>query len=57
MISELSTTYNQINTSYNFITQVKLNKNNFIVWRTQVLTSKKGNGFEGLITGINKCLD
>lgn len=47
----------QTNTSYNFVTPIKLDQNNFIVWRTQVLTSIKGNGFEGFITGANKCPD
>ena len=43
--------------SYNLVTPIKLDQNNFIVWRTQVLTSIKGNGLEGFITRENKCPD
>ncbi|KAH9793982.1 hypothetical protein KPL71_004732 [Citrus sinensis] len=32
-----------------------LDQNNFILWRTQVLTTVKGNGLEGFINGDNKC--
>lgn len=57
MVSEPSALSNQTKTSYNFVTPVKLDQNNFIIWRTQVLTSIKGNGLEGFITGENKCPD
>ena len=45
----------QSNTSYSFVTPVKLDQNNFILWRTQVLASVKGNGLEGFINGDLKC--
>ncbi|GAY59826.1 hypothetical protein CUMW_197430 [Citrus unshiu] len=45
----------QSNTSYNFVTPVKLDQNNFILWRTQVLASVKGNGLESFINGGLKC--
>ncbi|KAH9677669.1 reverse transcriptase Ty1/copia-type domain-containing protein [Citrus sinensis] len=45
----------QSNASYNFVTPVKLDRNNFILWRTQVLASVKGNGLEGFINGVLKC--
>ena len=43
------------NLSYIFVTPVKLGQNNFILWRTQVLTSIKGNNLEGFINGGLKC--
>ena len=45
----------QSNASYNFVTPVKLDRNNVILWRTQVLASVKGNGLEGFINGVLKC--
>lgn len=48
---------NQNTQSYNFITPIKLDQNNFMVWRNQVLASIKGNGLEGFITGANQCPD
>ena len=45
----------QSNLSFSFITPVKLDQNNFIMWRTQVLTSIKGNDLEGFINGDHKC--
>lgn len=57
MVLEPAASSNQTSNSYNFITPIKLYQNNFIVWRTQVLTSIKGNRLESSITGENKCLD
>ena len=45
----------QSNASYNFVTPVKLDQNNFVLWRTKVLASVKGNGLEGFINGGLKC--
>ena len=47
----------QSNASFSFITPVKLDQNNFILWRTQILTSIKGNGLEGFVNGDRKCPD
>ncbi|KAK9185300.1 hypothetical protein WN943_025656 [Citrus x changshan-huyou] len=38
-----------------FVTPVKLDRNDFIVWRNQVLTSIKGNGLERYINGECVC--
>ncbi|KAL9437851.1 hypothetical protein AB3S75_023676 [Citrus x aurantiifolia] len=57
MVSESVTSSNLSSNTYDFVTPIKLYQNNFIVWRTQVLTSIKGNGLEGFITGTNKCPD
>lgn len=57
MVLEPAASSNQTSNSYNFITPIKLYQNNFIVWRTQVLTSIKGNRLESFITGENKCPD
>ena len=46
---------NQISGSYSFATLVKLDQNNFIVWRTQILTSIKGNGLESFVNGDRIC--
>ena len=46
---------NQISGSYNFATPVKLDQNNFIVWRTQILTSIRGNGLESFVNGDRIC--
>ncbi|KAK9184805.1 hypothetical protein WN943_025156 [Citrus x changshan-huyou] len=35
--------------------RLKLDQNNFIMWRTQILTSIKGNGLEGFINGDREC--
>ncbi|KAL9418085.1 hypothetical protein AB3S75_040990 [Citrus x aurantiifolia] len=44
MVSELTmANITQSNASFSFITPVKLDQNNFILWRTQILTSIKGN--------------
>lgn len=43
------------NSAYGFVTPVKLDQNNFISWRTQVLASIKGNGLEGFINGDFEC--
>ncbi|KAH9684881.1 retrovirus-related pol polyprotein from transposon RE1 [Citrus sinensis] len=45
----------QSNSSYSFVTPIKLDQNHFILWRTQVLASIKGNGLEGFINGDMKC--
>lgn len=45
----------QNNSSFSFVTPVKLDQNNFIRWWTQVLTSIKGNGLEGFINGDHEC--
>lgn len=47
----------QNNNSFSFVTPVKSYQNNFILWRTQVLMSIKGNGLEGFINGDKKCLE
>ena len=47
----------QNNNSFSFVTPVKLDQNNFILWRTQVLTSIKGNDLEGFINGDQECLE
>lgn len=57
MVSEPMANTNQNTQSYNFITPIKLDQNNFLVWRNQVLASIKGNGLEGFITGANQCPD
>ena len=51
MVSESVTSSNLNSNTYNFVTSIKLYQGNFIVWRTQVLTSIKCNGLEGFITG------
>lgn len=48
---------NQNPHSYNFVTPIKLDDNNFIMWRNQILASNKGNGLEGFITRESQCLD
>ena len=56
MVSELPmTSITQSNSSYSFVTPIKLDQNNFIMWRTQVLASIKGNGLEGFINSDLKC--
>ncbi|KAH9647737.1 retrovirus-related pol polyprotein from transposon RE1 [Citrus sinensis] len=45
----------QNNNSFSFVTPVKLDQNNFILWRTQILTSIKGNSLEGFINGDREC--
>ena len=40
---------NEILGSYCFVALVKLDQNNFIVWRTQILTSIKENNLESFI--------
>ena len=49
------TSSNQISGSYGFVTPVKLDQNNFIVWRTQILASIKGNSLESFINGDRTC--
>ena len=49
------TSSNQILGSYSFVTLIKLDQNNFIVWRTQILTPIKGNGLESFINGDRAC--
>ena len=56
MVSELTmASITQSNSSYSFVTPIKLDQNNFILWRTQVLASIKGNGLKGFINGDLKC--
>ena len=56
MVSEPHmTNINQNNFSCSFVTPVKLDQNNFILWCTQVLTTVKGNGLEGFINDDNQC--
>ena len=45
----------QNNDSFSFVTPVKLDQNNFILWRTQILASIKGNGLEGFINDDREC--
>ena len=45
----------QTSGSYNFVTPVKLDQNNFIVWGTQILTTIRGNGLESFINGDQAC--
>lgn len=52
MVSEpLMANVTQNNPLYSFVTLVKFDQNNFILWRTQVLASIKANGLEGFING------
>lgn len=55
MVLEPVANPNQNSHSYNFVTPNKLDHNNFMVWRNQVLASIKGNGLEGFITRDNPC--
>lgn len=55
MVSEPTNDFNQSSTSYYFVTPIKLDQDNFIVWSTQVPTSIKGNGLEGFINSESKC--
>ena len=57
MVSEPMANSNQNSQSYNFVTPIKLDHNNFMVWRNQVLASIKGNSLEGFINGTNLCLN
>ena len=41
--------------SFNFIQPVKLDRTNYLVWKTQVLTSITGNDLEGFINGDKPC--
>lgn len=47
----------QNNNSFSFVTPVKLDQNNFILWRTQVLKSIKGIDLEGFINGDQEFLE
>lgn len=42
--------------SFSFIQLVKLDRMNYLVWKTQVLASIIENGFEGFINGDMPCL-
>lgn len=56
MVSNLlMTNVTQNNTSYSFVTLVKLDQNNFILRRTQILASIKGNDLESFINGGHDC--
>ncbi|KAH9744437.1 retrovirus-related pol polyprotein from transposon RE2 [Citrus sinensis] len=44
---------NQNSHSYNFVIPIKLDHNNFMVWRNQVLASIKGNGLEAAFNCFN----
>lgn len=57
MVSELMANTNQNSHSYNFVTPIKLNQNNFMIWKNKVLASIKGNGLEGFITRASQCPD
>lgn len=58
MVSELAmVNLAQNNPSYSFVTLVKLDQHNFILWRTQVLASIKGSGMEDFINGDRACLE
>lgn len=41
--------------SFNCIQPVKLDRTNYHVWKTQVLTSITANGLEGFINGDKPC--
>lgn len=56
MISEPMANAKQNSQSYNFVTSIKLDQNNFLVWENQVLILIKGNILKGFIIGDNKCL-
>ena len=45
----------QNNNSFSFVTPIKLDQNNYTLWRTQILASIKGNGLEGFINGDREC--
>lgn len=57
MVSEPMASTNQNTHSYNFVTLIKLDHNNFMMWRNQVIASINGNGLEGFIIGANPCLN
>lgn len=40
---------------FNFIQPVKLDRTNYLVWKTRVLTSSTANGLEGFINGDKPC--
>lgn len=45
----------QNSSSYSFVTPIKLDQNNFIMWHTQILTSIIGNGLESFINDHSVC--
>ena len=63
MVSEPSSTSNMSNQtaivnssiSLKFIQPIKLNRSNYLVWKTQVRTSIMANGLGGFINGNNVC--
>lgn len=41
--------------SFNLVAPIKLDKNNYLLWRSTVLSVIKGNHLEGFINGKNPC--
>ena len=42
-------------TSFTFMTPVKLDRSNWRIWKSQVLSSVRGNGIEDLLNGTKPC--
>ncbi|KAH9717592.1 retrovirus-related pol polyprotein from transposon RE2 [Citrus sinensis] len=49
--SNTITTNQSIQTTFSFISQIKLDRSNYMLWRNQVLASIRGNRLEGYING------
>lgn len=43
------------NNSFNLIAPIKLDRTNFLLWKSTILLVIKGNRLEGFITGANPC--
>lgn len=53
----LSSSVTQSNTVFNFISPIKLDRSNYLMWRAQVTASIKGNRLESFINGTSKITD
>ena len=49
--SNISPSNQSMQTTFSFITPIKLDRSNYMLWRNQVLVSIRGNRLEGYING------
>lgn len=48
-------TVNQAVSSFTFTNPIKLDRSNYTIWKSQILTSVRANGLEGLLDRIKRC--
>ena len=56
-LSSLSTNISSSATTFTFTTPIKLDRSNYLIWKSQILSSVRANELESLLDGSKICPD